>query len=115
MIAPLSLWDLFLLPEDACGFVSNTCAAFTSQPSSCDVVVVVEFGLRNGGVALVGLASKIANISLPVQIESELRCGAIGCIICCGIPHCCWCWRSEERRVGKECVSTCRSGWSPSH
>src|SRR3546814_15679988 len=21
--------------------------------------------------------------------------------------------RSEERRVGKECVSTCRSGWSP--
>src|SRR3546814_11429635 len=24
-------------------------------------------------------------------------------------------WRSEERRVGKECVSTCRSRWSPSH
>src|SRR3546814_14651214 len=23
--------------------------------------------------------------------------------------------RSEERRVGKECVSTCRSGWSPEH
>src|SRR3546814_16047621 len=23
--------------------------------------------------------------------------------------------RSEERRVGKECVSTCRFGWSPSH
>src|SRR3546814_14533975 len=22
-------------------------------------------------------------------------------------------WRSEERRVGKECVSTCRSGWTP--
>src|SRR3546814_20928724 len=21
--------------------------------------------------------------------------------------------RSEERRVGKECVSTCRSGWAP--
>src|SRR3546814_18602816 len=25
-------------------------------------------------------------------------------------PH-----RSEERRVGKECVSTCRSRWSPYH
>src|SRR3546814_15014068 len=25
-------------------------------------------------------------------------------------PH-----RSEERRVGKECVSTCRSRWSPCH
>src|SRR3546814_14286013 len=25
------------------------------------------------------------------------------------------CARSEERRVGKECVSTCRSRWSPYH
>src|SRR3546814_16938068 len=24
-------------------------------------------------------------------------------------------WRSEERRVGKECVSTCRSRWSLCH
>src|SRR3546814_11467183 len=24
-------------------------------------------------------------------------------------------WRSEERRVGKEYVSTCRSRWSPYH
>src|SRR3546814_4658803 len=27
-----------------------------------------------------------------------------------GVPQ-----RSEERRVGKECVSTCRSRWSPYH
>src|SRR3546814_20639277 len=26
-----------------------------------------------------------------------------------------WCVRSEERRVGKECVSTCRSRWSSYH
>src|SRR3546814_17040962 len=26
-----------------------------------------------------------------------------------------FCFRSEERRVGKECVSTCRSRLSPSH
>src|SRR3546814_10762433 len=26
-----------------------------------------------------------------------------------------WPPRSEERRVGKECVSPCRSRWSPSH
>src|SRR3546814_7315063 len=26
-----------------------------------------------------------------------------------------YCNRSEERRVGKECVSTCRSRWSPDH
>src|SRR3546814_13758878 len=28
------------------------------------------------------------------------------------LPYVC---RSEERRVGKECVSTCRSRWSPYH
>src|SRR3546814_10705025 len=27
------------------------------------------------------------------------------------VDHC----RSEERRVGRECVSTCRSRWSPYH
>src|SRR3546814_11581567 len=26
-----------------------------------------------------------------------------------------WLGRSEERRVGKECVSTCSSRWSPYH
>src|SRR3546814_20790301 len=30
------------------------------------------------------------------------------------VPHRPGC-RSEERRVGKECVSTCRSRWSPNH
>ena len=25
------------------------------------------------------------------------------------------CWRSEERRVGKECSELCRSRWSPYH
>src|SRR3546814_8488628 len=34
----------------------------------------------------------------------EMETVAVG-----GIP------RSEERRVGKECVSTCRSRWSPYH
>src|SRR3546814_15911348 len=41
----------------------------------------------------------------------------------CGIFELCVCdqrqrrgqSRSEERRVGKECVSTCRSGWWPYH
>src|SRR3546814_9548313 len=37
-----------------------------------------------------------------------------------GIPQDAVTWenghaRSEERRVGKECVSTCRSRWSPYH
>src|SRR3546814_10874895 len=31
-----------------------------------------------------------------------------------GIDRGCQAERSEERRVGKECVRTCRSRWSPS-
>ena len=30
-----------------------------------------------------------------------------------GVPT--GCWRSEERRVGKECRMPCRSRWSPYH
>src|SRR3546814_14490125 len=33
-------------------------------------------------------------------------------VVNCGSAHS---ERSEERRVGKECVSTCRSRWSPYH
>src|SRR3546814_12200014 len=36
-----------------------------------------------------------------------------GHLTSCGQP--CADLRSEERRVGKECVSTCRSRWSPYH
>src|SRR3546814_13912063 len=37
---------------------------------------------------------------------------AYSCIILWGMPF----WlRSEERRVGKECVSTCSSGWWQYH
>src|SRR3546814_12125739 len=39
--------------------------------------------------------------------------GIINCAVLLSKP-----WsecRSEERRVGKECVSTCRSRWSPYH
>src|SRR3546814_13140523 len=39
----------------------------------------------------------------PVDLQSQLISG----------PGRIWPLRSEERRVGKECVSTCRSRWSP--
>src|SRR3546814_15070558 len=44
-------------------------------------------------------ASKVA--ILPIGLCYPGRAGSGG--------------RSEERRVGKECVSTCRSRWSPDH
>src|SRR3546814_11824138 len=39
------------------------------------------------------------------QLPSMLDNGVLPCDV----------MRSEERRVGKECVSTCRSRWSPYH
>src|SRR3546814_15561750 len=42
------------------------------------------------------------------------RCEHCGCrIIGHGLEQDGIMYRSEERRVGKECVSTCRSRWSP--
>src|SRR3546814_12196581 len=35
--------------------------------------------------------------------------------LCCTCEKAAAQTRSEERRVGKECVSTCRSRWSPNH
>src|SRR3546814_8439871 len=63
------------------------------------------------------------------------RCALVIGVQTCALPICpCAAWResvshcrhasssprpprtrSEERRVGKECVSTCRSRWSPYH
>src|SRR3546814_2608913 len=42
------------------------------------------------------------------------RSAIIGPILI-GVWNACLGQRSEERRVGKECVSTCRSRWSPYH
>src|SRR3546814_20968581 len=39
--------------------------------------------------------------------DGELLDGHVAC------PFHGWRWSSEERRVGKGCVSTCRSRWSP--
>src|SRR3546814_9425003 len=43
-------------------------------------------------------------ISMALEANRDLRVAALN------VEE-----RSEERRVGKECVSTCRSRWSPYH
>src|SRR3546814_12573632 len=59
---------------------------------------------RRGGFLEISIA-RLADIAhhvgrnAPLRIEATLRGND----------------RSEERRVGKECVSTCRSRWSPYH
>src|SRR3546814_13228383 len=61
----------------------------------CELVIVegagspAEINLREGDIANMGFARAAG---VPVVLIGD---------------------RSEERRVGKECVSTCRSRWSP--
>src|SRR3546814_20333209 len=56
-----------------------------------------------------------------LDVDEGYGCAHSGKIPRNGGPHplCCASndghFRSEERRVGKECVSTCRSRWSPYH
>src|SRR3546814_15319467 len=51
------------------------------------------------------LATFICHAWCPAPVSAH---GCRGCRNCRTV-------RSEERRVGKECVSTCRSRWSPYH
>src|SRR3546814_7234461 len=75
--------------------------------------------LRPGPHTVRGLA-RCLNVSKPVVTRALTRLGALGYLrrqsddrdqrtIFVARPS----ERSEERRVGKECVSTCRSRWSP--
>src|SRR3546814_5258676 len=75
--------------------------------SDVDVQVAVasqRVGHLEGGPRLDRLHAFVEVVDVDVQ---ELAFGHIGL----GIDR----LRSEERRVGKECVSTCRSRWSPYH
>src|SRR3546814_4077291 len=91
----------------------------------CHIFVIVCFFFssrrRHTRCALV---TGVQTCALPISWRSALRPrppdtpGSASASPLCARPA----WapegsrdRSEERRVGKECVSTCRSRWSPYH
>src|SRR3546814_10976391 len=84
--------------------VPMAAAALADLARDHDIVVAHGNGPQVGLLALQAAAYKeVAPYPLDVLgAESE---GMIGYLV----------ERSEERRVGKECVSTCRSRWSPYH
>src|SRR3546814_4755884 len=51
----------------------------------------------------------------PDVLEYKLYAPGVGPVLVLGVSGGGGRERSEERRVGKECVSTCRSRWSPYH
>src|SRR3546814_2679626 len=74
------------------------------------VLLLARNAGREHGVAdvLAGLAEQFARC----LVEREARVGTGGIDRLHRLARNA---RSEERRVGKECVSTCRSRWSPYH
>src|SRR3546814_14318691 len=86
----------------------------SGAPWGIAAAFVVGLPLGAGIVALVGgpVETRFAP-SLAILLIGGLIVGfgtrlGSGCTSGHGV-------RSEERRVGKECVSTCRSRWSPYH
>src|SRR3546814_10828538 len=60
---------------------------------------------KKAGEAIAGKAGKISNPGQHTQAKALRRAAAPTQAFC----------RSEERRVGKECVRTCRVRWLPYH
>src|SRR3546814_15241132 len=72
---------------------------------------VRQWGVQSGGSSLWWSMHGRNKRSVAIDLK------AVGAreIILELVAHCDVVVRSEERRAGKECVSTCRSRWSPYH
>src|SRR3546814_3892807 len=82
----------------------HTMCALVTGVQTCALPISDHFGLAAGAVAA-GLVEDNRQIAARAV---EMRLGDLQ-------HHAGGNRRSEERRVGKECVRTCRSRWSPYH
>src|SRR3546814_11444639 len=80
---------------------SDVCSSDLVEPD-LDLIVLGELGIANS-TAAAALCARSFGGTAADWVGPGTGVGAEGVT------------RSEERRVGKECVSTCRSRWSPYH
>src|SRR3546814_3453359 len=122
----------------AYGHVGNSAAVFALQRLGIEVWPVhsVQFSNHTGypdwqsevfdprqiARILDGLAARGALARSDALLTGYIGDPALGAVIPdtfsrirAAHPQTPWTCRSEERRVGKECVSTCRSRWSRFH
>src|SRR3546814_16550876 len=67
------------------------------------------------GTAQVGVSAQMGMGNITFEGSSQREHQSVSTTPNVYIAHSMFGGRSEERRVGKECVSTCRSRWSPYH
>src|SRR3546814_13439634 len=91
---PLRRWNGVWLGEEWLRAARRSAAA-ALNPCVSGETSAVETSAGRGGAGLAGTAAAAIAARAPATLERPLR--------------------SEERRVGKEGVSTCRSRWSPYH
>src|SRR3546814_15918131 len=82
------------LADTALGTLSLTAGAFDDAVSWCVLAIVLATFGGGPGVALIAIVGGLGFALFMFFIGRRML-------------------RSDERRVGKECVSTCRSRWSP--
>src|SRR3546814_13472390 len=100
----ISDWSSDVCSSDLCGGWS------TGSPTSCLHVVDVA---EQRHVGRLGCARRTRGALVVVRpcLHPRQRLRDLAPTLPAEQPA----GRSEERRVGKECVSTCSSRWSPSH
>src|SRR3546814_17237875 len=86
---------------------SDVCSSDLTQNSKEKFSKAVKTSIHNDGkpmcVKYMGGRRGVANATARPLVPQFRGCGRFSQE------------RSEERRVGKECVSTCRSRWPPKH
>src|SRR3546814_17435071 len=93
----------------------HTRCALVTGVQTCALPILAAYCGEPGVIAAeartrcFGEVSRHGNPERHVQVKEPPLAGMTVRGIC-PLPT-----RSEERRVGKECVSTCRSRWSPYH
>src|SRR3546814_3896886 len=79
--------------------------------SDLNVISVASYHAVRFGYLQHTSATARGTVAVTASVQFHVNCSNHACRRTIGPDTS----RSEERRVGKECVSTCRSRWSPYH
>src|SRR3546814_11002735 len=94
------------------GRIRHTRCALGTGVQTCALPIFLSVGTRHNPTVIVSTESRRAR-DLVAGACRPARLPAVPARVAGGTGGARD--RSEERRVGKECVSTCRSRWSPYH